>query len=97
MCSYVYSGSEKPIVLNELVDVNNYMEFIADKAIPYVEPTSDVRQALESFVSSFSKHNKNNSQSCCSPGECSSLLPSINQFIENITSISIHSFMDKTG
>ncbi|MFV9678136.1 MAG: hypothetical protein ACNYVW_10885 [Methanosarcinales archaeon] len=92
VCSYIYKSEERTIVLTELFDVNHYMEYIVNRAVPGLEITPEMEQMFDTFSSVFAEtvQGKTGKTTCPS---CSMSFPRLGEFVDNITYISVHAFI----
>lgn len=93
-CSYIYKSEKGTIVLTELFDVNNYMRYIVNRAVPFGELTPEIQQMFDAFLSLFAGTVPGKTEKAVCPS-CTLLLPRIREFVDNITYISVHAFMDE--
>jgi len=94
VCSYIYKSEERTIVLTELFDVNHYMEYIVNRAVPGVEITAEMEQMFDTFSSIFAETVQGKTGKATCPS-CSMSFPRLGEFVDNITYISVHAFMDE--
>ena len=93
--SYIYKTKEKTIVLTELIDVHNYMDYIVNRVIPDLEIASEIYKAINTLLSmSAGLWSDKTEKAICTT--CKIAIPNnIKEFIDNFTYISVHAFMDE--
>lgn len=91
--SYIYKSEKGTIVLTELFDADN-MRYIVNRAVPYGALTPQIQQIFDTFLSAFTGTVPGKTEKATCPS-CNMLLPGIREFVDNITYISVHAFMDE--
>jgi uncharacterized radical SAM superfamily Fe-S cluster-containing enzyme len=51
VCTYVYNHNNKPIVLTDLFELDNYMKHFKDRTLPDMDLLSEVDKALDTLLS----------------------------------------------
>lgn len=96
-CTYIYKVKERKIVLTELLNMDRYMDYIVNRALPDMEFSSGIKKAfsaLESLLSmSTISGSKKTEKAICT--FCHAAIPDIKDIVDNITLISVHAFMDE--
>jgi hypothetical protein len=92
--SYIYKSSEKTIVLTELFEVEKYMNYISNRAVPHEDIANEVSEAVEQLfsMSTVMGSDKTENAICTS---CGIAIPNIKELVDNITLIQVHAFMDE--
>lgn len=93
VCTYVYKGEMGNLVLTDYFDVDDYIDSISNRTVPDIGISSKINEALNSLLSmSTVMGSKETEDAICT--SCGMVIPNIKELIENITLISVHSFMD---
>ncbi|MCK5559838.1 MAG: radical SAM protein [Thermoplasmata archaeon] len=94
VCNYVFKKEDKLISLTELLDVDNYMDYLVNRSIADVSVLPEALQALDSLLSmsAVMGSEKIENAICTS---CGLAIPNISELADNITLISVHAFMDE--
>jgi len=95
--TYVLMNGKKKIVLTELLNMDKYIKYIINHALPDKEFTRELEKALTALgsllsMSSVSGSRKTEKAICTL---CNMTIPDIGEFIGNTTIISVHAFMDE--
>lgn len=97
-CAYIYRKNGESIVLTELLDVDNYMDHIVNRALVDLKFTPKMKQQLISAMdtilsmSSVPGSLKNGKAICTA---CGLPMADIGSLVDNVTMISVHAFMDE--
>ncbi len=92
--SYVFKGNDGLKVLNELFDMERYIDVISNKAVPFDREVMEAVKALDSLLSmSVVPGAETTGRALCA--SCGITVPNIKELIDGVTGISIHAFMDR--
>lgn len=94
MVSYIYRKENESIVLTELFDMDDYMDYIVNRFLPSANITEEINDAIDSLLSmsAVGGSKKTENAICCS---CGIRIPKIKKLLDNIKVISVHAFMDE--
>ena len=97
VCSYIYRKGNRNIVLTKLLDSKRYMEYLVNRTVVDIEFTEKMKKELEAFESLLSMSSIPGSRKAgkafCTL--CQGMIPDIKDMVDNMTFISVHSFMDE--
>jgi uncharacterized radical SAM superfamily Fe-S cluster-containing enzyme len=94
VCTYVYKHGEKELVLTELFDLKDYMNYIVNRTVPDDRLVSDINLAIDSLLSmSAVMGGARTREALCT--SCGISIPDISELVDGVTLISVHAFMDE--
>jgi uncharacterized radical SAM superfamily Fe-S cluster-containing enzyme len=92
--SYIFKNDERAMVLTDLFDVDQYMDFIVNRSVPSERIFNEVTEAIDSLLSMgvIAGSVEANNAICTS---CGLSIPNIKELVDNITIVQVHAFMDE--
>jgi len=95
-CTYVFNSEDDFVVLTDMFELDSYMDFIVNRALPYGEIDGKLMDALDNLLSMSAvvTSDKTKDAICVS---CGMAIPNIKELVDNITLISVHCFMDESN
>lgn len=95
--AYFYKSKGGIVALTDILDVDKYMDYIVNRAIPDRKLMPEIKKAINAMETILSMSamlgTTKTDEAVCTL--CQKVIPDIGDLIDNITLISVHAFMDE--
>lgn len=93
-CTYVYKNGNSSFVLNRMLNIDQYIDYIVNLALPHTGLTKELKKAADSLLSmsAIAGSGKIEEAICTISGLA---IPNIKEIADKVTMISVHAFMDR--
>lgn len=93
VCAYVYRNDEQSFVLNDVLNMDRYLDSITNLALPHTGLTKEARKAADALLSMSAVVGSGKIEDAiCTI--CGVTVPNIKEMVSKITMVSVHAFMD---